>query len=391
MAEQVLRIGIVAGEKSGDNLGAGLMRAMRERYPGCRFEGIGGPAMLAQGLDSLYPMDRLSVMGFIEPLGRLPELLRIKKRLHTHFTANRPAAFIGIDSPGFNLRLERNLHDSGLRTVHYVSPSVWAYGAKRIHKIKAAVDLMLVLFPFEMAIYREHAIDVKFVGHPLADRIGPEDRRKASREKLDLPGDTCVIAILPGSRQGEVTRLGSIFLEAAARALQSHPQLRFVIPCATSDIKDDLLHRVDSLALAAACQLLDGATHTAVSAADLVVLASGTATLETLLLKRPMVVAYRLAPLTYMLASRMLRVPYISLPNLLAGKRLIPEYLQQEATPENIAAEIETFVNGSRNTESLMSQFAQIHETLRCNADQQAADAVLRFCGVQEPGVEGKA
>jgi len=377
-----VRIGVIAGETSGDILGAGLMQAIRRLCPDAQFEGIGGPRMLAEGFHSFFPMERLSVMGFIEPLGRLPELLRIKKTLVEHFAINPPDVFIGIDSPGFNLRIEQSLHDLGIRTVHYVSPSVWAWGQKRIHKIARAVDLMLALFPFETRIYDQHRVPVRFVGHPLADTIsldsGSVGQKQEARIQLGLAEDATVIALLPGSRRDEISRLGPVFIATALHCLAQNPALRFVIPCANAERRQQVL---DLLGSHRAEQFLvfEGNSHQAMLAAEMVLLASGTATLEAMLLKRPMVVCYRLSALTWFLASRMLKVPYVSLPNLLAGERLIPEFLQDAVTVENLGRELQRLLDDPQQQSALASRFQQIHSTIRCDASAQAADAVLQL------------
>jgi len=374
---------MIAGETSGDILGAALMRAIRVQCPDVQFEGIGGPRMLEEGFQSFFQMERLSVMGFIEPLGRLPELLTIKKSLVTHFAANPPDVFIGIDSPGFNLRIEQNLHDLGIRTVHYVSPSVWAWGQKRIHKIARAVDLVLALFPFETAIYDQHRVPVRFVGHPLADTIaldsGKEAHKLAARNVLGLAGAGTVIALLPGSRRNEISRLGPVFIATALRCLAQNPDVRFVIPCANAERRQQVLELLSAQASDAHFLVFQGNSHQAMLAADIVLLASGTATLEAMLLKRPMVVCYRLAALTWMLASRMLKVPYVSLPNLLAGERLVPEFLQDAVTVDNLSLELQQLLDHPDQQHALAARFLQIHETLRRDASAQAAEAVLQL------------
>ncbi|MEK7259077.1 MAG: lipid-A-disaccharide synthase [Pseudomonadota bacterium] len=384
-----MRIAMIAGETSGDILGAGLMQAILRICPDARFEGIGGPRMLALGFHSFVPMERLSVMGFIEPLGRLPELLRIKKNLETHFIASPPDVFVGIDSPGFNLRIEKVLHDSGIRTVHYVSPSVWAWGQKRIHKIAQAVDLVLALFPFETAIYDRHNVPVRFIGHPLADtieiRTDDEARQQQMRMELGLSGAGSVIALMPGSRRDEIRRLGSVFFATAQRCLERDPKLRFVIPCANAERRaqveqmlgeDEIARQVRQSFL-----VLDGHSHEAMLAADVVLLASGTATLEAMLLKRPMVVCYKLAPLTYALASRMLKVPYVALPNLLAGERLVPEFLQDQVTVENLQRELFALLGDGERRQLLAQRFGAIHLDIRRDASAEAARAVLEVAG----------
>lgn len=380
-----MRIGIIAGEVSGDILGVGLMQAIRRICPDAQFEGIGGPRMLAEGFHSFFPMERLSVMGFIEPLGRLPELLRIKKTLETHFIASPPDVFVGIDSPGFNLRIEKVLHDHAIKTVHYVSPSVWAWGQKRIHKIAQAVDLVLALFPFETKIYEQHNVPAKFIGHPLADSIemdvADRDQQRRARAMLGLASDGRVIALMPGSRRDEINRLGPIFIATAKRCLATNPQLQFVIPCANQERRMQVEQLLTEQAAGKMFHVLDGQSHQAMLAADLVLLASGTATLEAMLLKRPMVVCYRLSPLTYALASRMLKVPYVSLPNLLAGERLVPEFLQNDVTVENLSTELNALIGDDARRALLAQRFMRIHHDIRRDASRQAAVAVLQVAG----------
>lgn len=374
------RFGIVAGESSGDNLGAGLIKALRKHYPSAEFLGIAGPEMLKLGCHTLAPMDRLSVMGFVEPLGRLPELFKIKRQLQNEFLANPPLAFIGIDAPAFNLRLEEPLRRGGIKTVQYVSPSVWAYGKKRIHQIKRAVDLMLTLFPFERAIYDEHDIAVECVGHPLADTIGFEDRKAQSRAQLDLKPEDEVVTLMPGSRGGEIKRLGPVFLSAAVESLQHCPQLKFIIPCSSAQTRSQVsrLLRAASLFPGDQFALVDD-SHLAISAADFVVLASGTATLEALLLRRPMVVCYKLGAFTYAIASRIVKIPHVSLPNLLAGKALVPEFIQHEVSIDRVRDEIVSFMAGPTDHQVLLNEFDTIHRSIRLDASSRAAEAILKL------------
>lgn len=377
-----LTFGIVAGEKSGDILGASLIKAMRQRHPNATFVGIGGSQMIEAGCESLFDMERLSVMGFIEPLGRLPELFRIKAKLRQYFIANPPDAFIGIDAPDFNLRLETELRQAHIKTVHYVSPSVWAYREKRIFTIKKAVDLMLTLFPFETQIYEDHGIGVKFVGHPLADEIDFEDRKQRSRTELSLEPNDLVVALMPGSRTGEINRLAPTFFAAAIQAQQQNPALKFVIPCSSSDSRILVGHKLKEIGLIddASFQLIDS-SHRAMSAADFILMASGTATLEALLLRRPMIICYKLASLTYFLASRMVKIPSVGLPNLLAGERIVPEYMQSQVTVETLTSEILRFAAGSDASESMLATFEAIHRMLRLNASQTAVDAIMEMIG----------
>ena len=376
-----MRIGIIAGEASGDTLGEGLIQAIRRLCPEATFEGIGGPKMIAEGFDSFVPMERLSVMGFVEPLARLPELLRIKRDLENHFIASPPDVFIGIDSPGFNMRIEQVIHDHGIPTVHYVSPSVWAWGQKRIHKIARATDLVLALFPFEIPFYQQHRVPVALVGHPLADSIamdgGGEQERSAARASLQVPQTGRYIALMPGSRRNEINRLGLSFIQTAKRLQQSDPTLKFLIPCANEQRYAQVQTLLADCGESEGFYLFAGQSHQVMRAADIVLLASGTATLEAMLLKRPMVVAYSLAPLTYAIASRLLKVPYVSLPNLLAGKRLVAEFLQNDVTVDNLAAEIQRLLSDTNAQKALANGFREIHEQIRLGADEQAAKAVL--------------
>ncbi len=373
---QVLRVALVAGEASGDILGAGLMQALKTRHPQIEFIGVGGPLMQAEGLQSYFPMERLAVMGLVEVLGRLPELLARRRRLRQSIIAAKPDVFIGIDAPDFNLGLELKLRRAGIKTVHYVSPSVWAWRQKRVLKIREACDLMLTLFPFEAQFYDAHQVPVRFVGHPLADAIPHLADRALARETLDLPLDEPVVALLPGSRGGEVARLGELFLDAAVRLRTLRPGIRFVLPCASPERRAQLEQMLMGRDLP--LTLLDGRSHDALAACDAVLIASGTATLEALLYKRPMVVAYKVAPLTYRILKRLVTSAYISLPNLLAERLLVPELIQDAATAESLAQLLAPLIDdGQVQTEG----FDVIHRALRRNASQQAAEAVLQLTG----------
>lgn len=384
-----MRVGIIAGEASGDTLGEGLIRALRKLCPEASFEGIGGPKMIAEGFDSFVPMERLSVMGFVEPLSRLPELLRIKRDLQKHFIASPPDVFIGIDSPGFNLGVEKVLHAHRIPTVHYVSPSVWAWGQKRIHKIAKATDLVLALFPFEVPFYEQHNVAVKMVGHPLADAIamdgGAEEEQRAARAELGLAEQGQYIALMPGSRRNEIARLGGTFIKTAQRLRQQDPALQFVIPCANAQRLEQVQGLLQAHGAAGGFHAFAGKSHHAMRAASLVLLASGTATLEAMLLKRPMVVAYSLSPLTFALASRLLKVPYVSLPNLLAGRRLVAEFLQNDVTVDNLSTEIQRLLTDPEAQRALAAGFRKIHEQIRCDANAQAAQAVLEVAAAHAP------
>ncbi|MBC3410005.1 lipid-A-disaccharide synthase [Pseudomonas sp. SWRI107] len=366
-----LCVALVAGEASGDILGSGLMRAIKARHPDVRFIGVGGPLMEAEGMISYFPMERLAVMGLVEVLGRLRELLKRRELLIDTLIAEQPDVFIGIDAPDFNLNIELKLRQAGIKTVHYVSPSVWAWRQKRVLKIRQGCDLMLTLLPFEARFYEEKGVPVRFVGHPLADTIPLEADRAAARAELGLAAGP-VIALMPGSRGGEVGRLGALFLDAAQRLCELVPGARFVLPCANATRRAQIEQMLEGRNLP--LTLLDGQSHVALAACDAVLIASGTATLEAMLYKRPMVVAYRLAPLTYWILKRMVKSPYVSLPNLLAQRMLVPELLQDAATSEALAQTLAPLLaNGAQQTDS----FDQIHRTLRRDASNQAADAVL--------------
>jgi lipid-A-disaccharide synthase len=367
-----LRVALVAGEASGDILGAGLMLALRAQHPTVEFIGVGGPRMQTQGLNSYFPMERLSVMGLVEVLGRLPELLARRKRLIATLIEEKPDVFIGIDAPDFTLNIERKLRRAGIKTVHYVSPSVWAWRQKRVLKIREGCDLMLTLFPFEAQFYQAEQVPVRFVGHPLANTIPLEVDRSAARIVLGLPAVGPVVALLPGSRGGEVAKLGALFLDTAELLLQLRPDLRFVLPCANPERRLE----IESLLLGRdlPLSLLDGQSQEALAACDAVLIASGTATLEALLCHRPMVVAYRVAPLTYWILKKLVKSAYLSLPNLLAGRLLVPELIQQAATSAALAEQLlPLLVDGSGQTR----EFSAIHRSLRLDASTQAADAVL--------------
>lgn len=373
-----IHIGIVVGEASGDILGAALMQELRKHFPSAEFSGIGGPRMLALGFHSYFPQDRLAVMGLIEPLKRLPELLRIRKFLREHFIKNPPAVFIGIDSPDFTIPLEASLKEKGIKTVHYVSPSVWAWRQKRIFKIVRSVDLMLTLLPFEAKFYQEHNVPVEFVGHHLADEIPFVIDKFAARKSLGLPEQGRIVALLPGSRASEVERMGSLFMESAVKCLEQDPGLLFVIPSASPD-RYRQLHIALNDFVDYPIQLINGHSHEVMAAADVLLLASGTVALEALLLKKPMVVAYRLAPLTFKILSWLVKTPWISLPNLLAQKLLVPELLQDKATPETLSAAVMNYFDNPEQAIALSETFAQMHIELKRDASARAAEAIARL------------
>ena len=373
-----LRFGLVVGERSGDILGAGLIQALKQRHPDAVFQGIGGELMIEQGFDSWFDQERLAVMGLIEPLKRLPELLNIRKQLLQRFCQHPPDVFIGIDSPDFNLDLELKLRRRGIKTAHYVSPSVWAWRQGRIKKIAQAVDLMLTLLPFEADFYQQHQVPVKFVGHPLADKLAPPADIMAVRDRLDLDNpEQPLIALLPGSREAEVRLVGPVMWAAARLCWQRNPSWRFIVPAANSaravQIQQQLQTESDL-----PITLVHGQSTEVMAAADAVVMASGTTTLEALLLGKPMVVAYKMAPLSYSILARLVKSKYISLPNLLADKPLVPELIQQAASADSVAAALTQIMNACEQ-QTLRAQFASIHQRLRLNASAEAAQAILEL------------
>lgn len=382
-----LTIGIVAGEASGDILGAGLMRAIKQTHADAQFVGVGGPLMLAAGFNSLYSMDRLSVMGLVEPLKRLPELLRMRRGLRDYFIASQPDLFIGIDSPDFNLGLELSLRREGILTAHYVSPSVWAWRRRRVLKIAKAVDRMLTLFPFEAKFYREHNVPVTFVGHPLADQLPLICDTAAARSELGFNNTDTVIALLPGSRGGEIAHLGEAFIETARWCLHQRPGIKFVMPAANPNRMAQLQLLIKRHGIGLPIQLIEGQSRTAMAASDVVLMASGTTTLEAMLLKKPMVAAYRLSPVSYALLSPLVKVDHYTLPNLLAGEPLIPEVIQNDVRPEMLGPLLLDRLNDKAGTQRLVERFTQIHQSLRLGASEKAAEILLRMIEKKRSGI----
>jgi lipid-A-disaccharide synthase len=378
-ATRSLRIGIVAGEASGDTIAAGLISAIREQVPDAVFEGVAGPRMQAAGCRSLFPMERLSVMGLTEVLAHLPGLLAMRRALRRHYRATPPDLFIGVDAPDFNLGLERALKRSGIRTLHYVSPSVWAWRRYRVRKIAASVDCMLTLFPFEARFYHEQRVPARFVGHPLADLIADDIDRDAARARLGIAPPGPLVALLPGSRLSEVKRLAVPILEAAAWCRARRGELEFIVPLANDSCRAAFEQALADVDATLPITLLAGHGLEAMAAADVVLLASGTAALECMLLKRPMVVAYRLSALTYRLARLLVRTPFYSLPNLLAGRPLVAELIQHEASAENLGREVLALLDDPARVGELTRTFAELHAELRRDASHSAAQAVLQI------------
>jgi len=377
-----LRIALVAGETSGDGLGAGLIAAIAARHPDAEFAGIGGPAMQQAGCQNWYEASELAVMGLAEVLRHLPRLLRLRKAFRQRVLDWQPDVFIGIDAPDFNLPVEAWLKTRGVTCVHYVSPSVWAWREKRAQKIGNSADRVLCLFPMEPAIYARHGIDARFVGHPMADAIALHTPQAPARAQLGLAADATVLAVLPGSRHGEISRLGEPFLGAAAQLMASHPQLQVVIPAANAACRAQLQPMLDAAALPAGrARLLDGQARRCIEAADVVMLASGTATLETMLVKRPMVVGYKVAPLTARIvrALGLLKVKRFALPNVLADKDLAPELMQEDCTPAALAAAVQRWLDHPERVQALQADYIALHQQLQRDASASAATAVLEL------------
>ncbi len=376
-----LRIGIVAGEASGDLLGAGLIAAIKTAYPDTVFEGIGGPKMMALGFDSHVPMERLSVMGLFEVLGRLFELLGIRRRLKNYFVKNPPDVFIGIDAPDFTLVLERQLKMAGIKTVHYVSPQIWAWRQGRVKHIVRCADLMLALFPFEKEFYREHGMSVEFVGHPLADQIPFESEKHTPRVDFDLSEKDSVLALLPGSRMSEVGRLTATFLETALWCQRHQPNCKILVAAVNSAVADTIKAELTAYPQLKNVQVISEQARKVMAAADALLVASGTVTLEAMLIKRPMVVAYKVAPLTFKVVSRLVKTDFIALPNLLAECALVPEFIQDEAIPERIGPVLLDYLNHGASCEIQFGKFMEIHKQLAQGASDRAAQAILKLVG----------
>jgi lipid-A-disaccharide synthase len=377
-----LTIGLLAGEASGDQLGAALMAEILALNPDVVFEGIGGPLMTAQGLASMVEMDRLSVMGLIEPLKRLFELLAIRKRVKQHFIANPPDLFVGIDSPDFTLNIELALRQQGITTAHYVSPSVWAWRQGRVKKIRRAVDMMLTLFPFEAKFYSSNDVPVAFVGHPLAARFPMVSEQREERVKLAIDADIKLLALMPGSRKGEVELMLPVFLAVAEKLKHEIPALIFRIPAANKLRHIQIQNLIDETAilmpsLTNSLQVTMGQSHQVMQAADAVLMTSGTTTLEAMLLKRPMVVAYKMANWSYKILSRFVKTPFIALPNLLANKRLVPELIQDEVSVDAIVNELRPLLEDNDKKAQLITEFDAIHRQLAGDNVESAAQVLL--------------
>lgn len=375
----MIRIGIVAGEASGDLLGSHLIEALQQKRPDIEFVGIAGPKMMHLGAISLYPIERLSVRGYFEVIKHLWGLLKLRRELLNQFLDNPPDLFIGIDAPDFNFWLEKKLKNKGIKTIHYVSPSIWAWRKNRIRKIKQAVTEILALFPFEPELYQAAGVKVSYVGHPLADILPLEPDLAGARATLKLDAKDFVVAMLPGSRQSEVQQHAELFVQTAKRIFAERPDAKFLVPLITRQTREifelAIFNEPDQLPI----DLLFGHAHDAMEAADVVIVASGTATLEAALLKKPMVITYRMPALSWQLLKRMRLQPYVGLPNVLAGKFVVPELLQNEATAENLAMVTLRLMSDKAHLADINKEFTAIHHSLRQNTAEKAAAAVLAY------------
>lgn len=371
-----MKIGIVAGEASGDMLGAKLIQALKTHYPDLIIEGMGGHLMAAEGCHCLYDSERLSMMGFIEPLFHLPELIRLRRDLYQHFIHMQPDVVIGIDSPDFNLGLELKLRAAGIPVIHYVSPSVWAWRQGRVRKIKKAVNLMLTLFPFEAAFYEKHHVPVRYVGHPLAETIPLQPDVQAARRALNIASDVKVVALLPGSRRQEIKFMGPVYLQAAKLLFQKNPKVVFVTPQANEARYQEFSKLHQAIAPELPLVFTLRRANEVITAADAVVVTSGTATLEVMLHKKPMVIAYRMSRITHWLAKRLVKSKFVGLPNLIADRALVPELIQEKATPENIANHIESYLNDAALVKSLQVEFTRLHQSLKMASQTIMIEAV---------------
>ncbi|WP_033569767.1 lipid-A-disaccharide synthase [Dickeya undicola] len=379
MTSRPLTIGLVAGETSGDILGAGLIRALKAHVPNARFVGVAGPRMQAEGCEAWYEMEELAVMGVVEVLGRLPRLLKIRRDLTQRFCELQPDVFVGIDAPDFNITLEGRLKQNGIKTIHYVSPSVWAWRQNRVFKIAKATNLVLAFLPFEKAFYDRFNVPCRFIGHTMADAMPLHPDKAAARRELGLAEDARCLALLPGSRSAEVEMLSADFLKTAQLLRQAYPELEVVVPLVNQRRREQFEQIKAEVAPEMDVHLLDGQAREAMIASDATLLASGTAALECMLAKSPMVVGYRMKPFTFWLAKRLVKTPWVSLPNLLAGRELVKELLQDDCTPDKLSAALLPWLAGGDAAQQLQQVFLHLHEQIRCDADEQAAQAVLEL------------
>lgn len=383
--KSIQRIAIVAGEASGDILGAGLISELKKKYPNAVFEGVAGPLMQKEGCANLYPMEMLSIMGLLPILKSLPQLLKMRADLARYWIDTKPDLFIGIDAPEFNIGLEQKLKKHGVKTVHYVSPSVWAWRPKRIHKIKKAVDLMLCLFPFEQKIYQHHAIDNFCVGHPLADDLPIESDKQSARAQLGLELEQQLVCVMPGSRGSEMKFLGPDFLDMAVLLKQFYPNIRFIAPMANekrrTQFEQQMREAQEKHGSLPDIKLIDGQSRVAMAASDYIVMASGTATLEAMLVKRPTVVAYKVGGLSYKVFKKLLTIDTFAIPNLLSKKVLLPELIQDDCTADNLFAEVRAWIgdkdnNNAERWNEVNKAFVELHQQLKKDANVYAANSI---------------
>jgi lipid-A-disaccharide synthase len=383
-----LKVAVVAGEASGDLLGAALIRALRARWPGLEFEGIAGPRMQAEGARTLYPMEKLAVRGYVEVVKSLNDILAIRRGLLRRLIADRPGLFVGIDAPDFNLGLEAKLKAAGIPTVHYVSPSIWAWRPERIHGIARAVDRMLVMFPFEEDIYRKAGIGVDYVGHPLADAMPLVPDRADARAQLRLPASAVPVALLPGSRVSELELHADLVIDTARVLAAARPEVRFFVPLATRETREYFERRLyEREARELPITILFGHARLALQAAEAALVASGTATLEAALARCPMVVTYRVKPLTHWLVKRKAILPYFSLPNVLSREFIVPELLQDDATPANLAQALGNWLDNRLAREALRRRFEELHRRLAAGHDARVVRALMPYLSACEPSV----
>lgn len=373
---------MVAGESSGDTLGVDLILSLKARYPNARFVGIGGPKMISQGFESWVPMEKLSVMGFFEVLKHLRELLKIRKELIAQLLALEPDVFIGIDAPDFNFKLESTLKQRGIKTVHYVGPSVWAWREKRLKKIRSAVDGVLVLFPFEPDYYHRYGIPVKFVGHPLAHQFPEKPDSAKARALLTLPLNNPITAILPGSRMSEIEAMADIYMQAATKLHEIYSDMVFAVPCVHQRAKQRIQEAIAQFAPKLDVRLFDQQSREVLEACDQVIVTSGTATLECALMKRPMVLAIKVHPISYWIMKRLATTQWIGLPNILAGQSIVTELIQENATADKIALQLGRLVVDQANRSRQINAFEQQHQSLKQNASELAADAIQKWAGL---------
>ena len=376
-----MKFALVAGETSGDLLGAGLIREIRKRVPNAQIEGVAGPAMIEAGCERVADADTLAVMGLIEPLKHLPELLRLRSDLVRRWTDDAPDVFIGIDAPDFNLGLEKRLKAAGVRTVHYVSPTVWAWRQGRVKTIARAADRVLCILPFEKTFYDQHGVDAVFVGHPKADLVPPEVNPQVARRALGIDPEGLIVAVLPGSRTSEVSRLGPLFAAAAKELSKRDPSLRFITPIAKPALRPAVEQALATADVADKFEVIDGLSETVIQAADVVMLASGTAALESALFQRPTVAAYKVAASTAFLIRHLglLKIDYVTMPNNLTDVPLIPEFIQENATPSNLAVAVASLLDDPERRAEISAEFAKLRDQLALDADRSAAEAILEL------------